>query len=136
MKRRRLPKPVASATCVTGSVGVGQQLLGQQQALRRQPGQRRHAMALEDAPQVAVGHAQPRGQVGQRRLRRRARAWSSKRAAWSASTADESVSDSPGASSGRQRRQGRKPPLRPARALAKKRQFSRSGVRTRHTGRQ
>jgi len=43
---------------------------------------------------------------------------------------------SPGAVSGRQRRQGRKPASCAAAAEAKKRQFSAFGVRAGHTGRQ
>ena len=42
---------------------------------------------------------------------------------------DESISDRPGASSGRQRRQGRKPPASASAAWPKKRQFSRRGCR-------
>jgi hypothetical protein len=48
---------------------------------------------------------------------------------------DESICDRPGAISGRHFRQGRKAAAS-ACAAAKKRQFSRRGVRTRHTGRQ
>ena len=119
-------------------VGVGEQLLGQQQALRAQVvrSASRHAPA-EDAAQVAVGHAQPlrrcRGRYGSSPPRA---ACSISRAACRASTCDESASDSPGDSSGRQRRQGRKPSRSALAALAKKRQLRRSGVRTRHTGRQ
>ena len=58
------------------------------------------------------------------------------RAACWASACDESISDRPGANSGRQRRQGRNPWASASAALLKKRQFSRRGSRTRHTGRQ
>ena len=45
--------------------GVGQQLLGGQQAARLQPGQRGDAqLGLEHAAQVAVAHAQAGGQAG------------------------------------------------------------------------
>jgi hypothetical protein len=63
-------------------------------------------------------------------------ACSSQRAACCASTCGESVSARPGASSGRQRRQGRNPARSAPAALAKKRQLRRSGVRTRQVGRQ
>ena len=56
--------------------------------------------------------------------------------ALSASERDESVNDRPGATSGRHFRQGRKCCASACAALGKKRQFSRRGVRTRHTGRQ
>ena len=55
--------------------------------------------------------------------------------AW-ARACDESVLDRPGASSGRQRKQGLKPPSSAAAALPKKRQFSALGSFTRQTGRQ
>ena len=46
--------------------GVAQQVLGEEQSLRRQEGERRDAMHVdEDAAQVAVGHAQPARQLGQ-----------------------------------------------------------------------
>ncbi len=48
-----------------GQVGVGQQLLGLQQPLRRQVVDRADPVRLgEDAPQVALGDAQPAGEIG------------------------------------------------------------------------
>jgi hypothetical protein len=47
-----------------------------------------------------------------------------------------SIGPCPGASSGRQRKQARKPAASAAAALAKKPQRSRRGVRAGHTGRQ
>ena len=119
--------------------GVGQQLLGQQQALRGQVVERRHAVrGLEDAPQVAVGDAQARGEGGQVRVvARRARpVRSAARRVLGQRCATNPSATAPARSrAGTSGRAGRPPP-RPARALPKKRQFSRRGVRTRHTGRQ
>ena len=119
--------------------GVGEQLLGQQQAPRGQVVDRRHAMrGEEDAAQVAVGDAQParrsRGSCDVVAVVRRLLEHAAPPAG--PARCGESTSDRPGASSGRQRRQGRKPARSALRALAKKRQFSRCGMRTRHTGRQ
>ena len=58
------------------------------------------------------------------------------RAAAAASARDESIADSPGAISGRHFRQGRNAAASACAGVAKKRQFSRRGVRTRQTGRQ
>ena len=58
------------------------------------------------------------------------------RAAVSASCCEESMFDSPGAISGRHFRQGLKAAASACARVSKKRQFSRRGVRTRHTGRQ
>ena len=61
MKRRRLAKPLAIATSSTGKRGVGEQALGQQQALRLRVLDGRDAeLLLEDAAQVAVRDAERR----------------------------------------------------------------------------
>ena len=117
LKRRRLPKPAASATSVIGSVGLGQQLLGEQQPARAVHADRRRAEALdEQAPQLAFAEADAFGQRRQRLLGQRAFVDQLQRAR------DRRIAAPPArrrraTAPGRQRRQGRKPAASAAAAL-------------------
>ena len=63
LNRRRLPKPLASATSVHRQRRIGQQALREQQPLRLRIFDRRNAeLRVEDAPQVPARHADARGQ--------------------------------------------------------------------------
>jgi hypothetical protein len=141
LKRRTLAKPLTSATSVIGSrVSASSCLaLSSRRVCRYCSG---------DTPSCASKMRRRwRSLMPSRRASRstdggsapQASGSSSSRAACWASTALASCVDQRkacGASSGRQRRQGRKPAPSACAAWAKKRQFSRRGTRTLQTGRQ
>ena len=141
LKRRRLAKPAASATCATGRRVSASNCLA---ASRR----RVCSQSMGDTPNSASNTRRRWRSLTPRRAASpatlgtsspQASGESSRRAACWASRADASCADQAsvcGASSGRQRRQGRKPAPSACEAWAKKRQFSRRGVFTRQTGRQ
>ena len=116
--------------------GVGEQALGEQQALRLRVVDGRDAeLLLEDAAQVAVGDVE-RGGERRRGSRPPAGRPRSARPRPARGAGSHRRTRSPGASSGRQRRHGRKPSPSAAAALGKKRQLRSSGVFAVHTGRQ
>ena len=116
---------------------LGQQLLGEQQPPRQQQLDRRHAqLVLDDAADLAASSART-GRRSPRRPPSRRVCPSSRRCTISrAMRCASSTGALPGASSGRQRRHGRKPACSASCGVSKKRQLAAFGVFTRQIGRQ